>query len=393
MIGAMSMSRIISSVLLSALLLGGAGTPVYAASSPKELQDTFLSLSKAQGLSSYNQVLCIVEPSGRTIAYNADMRIAPASVTKLYVFDMALHTLPENFRYQTTFIQSGTTLYFNGSGDAHFTIEHLRTVIEDVYKETGVKVQTIVVSPNAYFNWQSTPAGVQAAMTRALKTEKNLPIDPKVTVRTAAAPYQGAGTKYIFYSAPLISLLKQINNFSTNIAAEALFQKMGGMAAMASYLSKTYGVGEETVSFGTGSGLSGNYTTCNLTLRVIEHIDDALHARGLDATGILSVPTVDPGVLQPRAIDTTDAHALTAKSGFINYHHTLAGIINTTQGSVYFGIFTTYTTLARGPATKSMIDTFVNRMLSYYRKLLVPFAYVPSASAVPEGYLVERTVS
>ncbi|MCC6198924.1 D-alanyl-D-alanine carboxypeptidase [Candidatus Nomurabacteria bacterium] len=370
------------------------GVPVFAAAAtPKELETAFLSLAAAQGLSSYNQSICIAEPSGRTISYNADTRTAPASVTKLYVFDMALHTLPENFRYQTTFIQKGSTLYFNGAGDAHFTIEHLRIVIQDVYKETGVKINTIVISPDAYFNWQSTPASVQSAMTRALKAEKGLPLSTSVVVRIAPAPYNGPGTKYIFYSAPLISLLKQINNFSTNIAAEALFQKMGGKEAMALYLKNTYGVGEETASFTTGSGLSGNYTTCNLTLRIIKHIDDTLRMRGYDATSILSVPTVDPGVLQPRAIDERDAHALTAKSGFINYHHTFAGIVNTKNGSVYFGIFTTYPALAKGPATKSMIDLFVNRILAYYHNLLVPFAYIPSASAVPEGYLVEKTVS
>ena len=149
---------------------------------------------------------------------------------------------------------------------------------------------------------------------------------------------------------------------------------------MTQYLRDTYDVGFESAYFGTGSGLSKNYTTCALTLRVIRHLEHTLKQNGLSMTDIIAVPRIDPGVLHNRSIDAGYAKALVAKSGFVNFHHALAGVMNTNKGSVYFGIFTTFDTMEHSAKTKTMIDLFINDLLDTYRRILQPFAYSPDGN-------------
>ena len=187
----------------------------------------------------------------------------------------------------------------------------------------------------------------------------------------------------------LPALLKQINDYSTNISADTLFRRLGGTNAFAAYMKQTYGVGAETVTLATGSGLTGNYTTCALTLRVIKHLEETLKDRDLKLTDIMSVPTVDPGVLLKRQITSVDAQAMVAKSGYVNNHHSLAGAINTKKGLVYFAIFTYFDTQAKNVPTKTMIDRFVTDIAAQYRSTLKSFNYIPDVTLF-SGYKITR---
>lgn len=345
------------------------------------LQDVLADLSKETGLDISKQAACVADTSGVIVSHNAGARIIPASVSKLYTFDFALATLPVNFRYKTTFIVSGQTLYINGGGDPHFVIGHLRSMLQKMHDEKGVTFNRFVISPDFYFNWQSNPKDVQLSVFNSLKAETaTLPIAQRIAVVIATAPYTGTGERYVFESMPLPALLKQINDYSTNISADTLFRRLGGPAAFASYMKKTYGAGPETISFATGSGLTGNYTTCDLTLRVIEHLADALEEKDLEITDVLSMPIVDPGVLQKRRFTEKDAKVMVAKSGFVNYHHALAGAINTRRGLSYFAVFTDFPTMKKSESTKAMIDRFMTSVISSYGRNARPFDYTVDVS-------------
>lgn len=375
----------ISFIVSLFLLFAPLGAPLSAAG----LGSDFASLAAQTGLSLPKQAACISDKSGAPLSQNADMRIIPASVSKLYTFDFAMNTLPADFRYTTTFYTSGTTLYINGDGDPHFVIEHLRSVIREAYAKEHVTLNRFVFSPNFYFNWQSNPKDVQLAIFDSLKADTSLPIAARISVVIGASAYQGAGQKYQFQSMPLPALLKQINDYSTNISADTLFRRLGGSAAFAAYMKKTYAVGPETISFATGSGLTGNYTTCALTLRVIKHLNATLDDRDLKLTDIMSMPTVDPGVLLKRKISPTDAQSIVAKSGTLNFHHSLAGAINTTRGLAYFAIFTTYDNLSSSIAVNAMIDRFVGDIAAQYRSMLKSFNYTPDVTLF-QGYKITR---
>lgn len=348
------------------------------------LQTEFTTLVSDNKLSTEKQSVCIESADKKVLLYNADMRVIPASVSKLYTFDFALATLPADFRYTTTFSLNKTTLYINGGGDPHFVKEHLALVLNRIYEEKKVRITTIVFTPDFYFNWQRSQNDVFNALRFALATDKTLPVAKTVHIIPRATPYGGSGTAYVFSSEKLPILLKQINNYSTNISADVLFARLGGSTTFAKYMKETYGADDSTIHFETGSGLSGNYTTCALTLRVIKHLEQTLEDRGLSSTDLLSMPRVDPGVLKNRFINTDGKNAIVAKSGFINYHHTLAGIINTSKAPAYFAIFTSYNYMAQTGTVKSIVDDFTEAMLYSYRKTLQPFTYTPKQQLFSE---------
>ncbi|HVY35877.1 MAG TPA: D-alanyl-D-alanine carboxypeptidase [Candidatus Paceibacterota bacterium] len=344
------------------------------------LKTQFTNLVSGNNLQKSMQSACIVDQKGAVLSYNASAPIIPASVSKLYTFDFALATLPLDFHYTTTFYQNGTTLYINGGGDPHFVIGHLRSVIKKIYDEQHVLLSRFVFSPNFYFNWNSAPKDVQWSMFTSLKEDAGAPIAKKIAVVIGTSAYSGKGNKYQFQSAPLTALLKQISDYSNNIAADTLFKRLGGSTAFAAYMQKTYGADSTKVHFETGSGLSGNFTTCALTISVIKHLDATLTADNLALTDIIAVPHVDPGVLKDRLTSIDDTSAMVAKSGFVNFHHNLAGAINTKKGHVYFAVFAAFDDMKQSTSVKAMVDDFTTRIVAFYQSTLKPFSYTPDLS-------------
>ena len=206
-----------------------------------------------------------------------------------------------------------------------------------------------------------------------------------MSVAYATSTYKGTGTSYQFQSAPLIDLIKQISDYSTNISADVLFKRAGGPIVFAAYMKSTYDATSNTIKFQTGSGLTGNYTTCDLTLRVIKHLQNSLAASGLPITQIIAVPQVDPGVLQDRLLDLPTTDGIVAKSGTVNYHENLAGIINTNVGPLYSAIFSDYPKLLTLPASKLFIDAFVGTIVTNYQE--VSFNYTPQANLLSNTIL------
>jgi len=103
-----------------------------------------------------------------------------------------------------------------------------------------------------------------------------------------------------------------------------------------------------------------------------------LKKRKMTLTDVLSIPDIDPGVLRDRDIDLNDAVSVAAKSGYVNRHHALAGVVNTKSGPVYFGIFATYSTSKQNKITKAMVDKFLNTILDNYRPVLRAYNYIPN---------------
>lgn len=347
------------------------------------LAKEFLALVQESGLSIQKQSACVEDETGIRLSVNATMPIVPASVTKLYVFDFALSVLPKNFRYQTELYRVGDTLYINGGGDSHFLGQHLRDGIDSLYAASSDRspLAHVIIAPQFYLNWFMEQDDVRKEVYRVLAEKLDATRASTIDVVFADAPYRGTGERVLFRSMPLVGLLKQIGDYSNNTGAEALFRYLGGAPSMMAYLKNTYGSDAIAGTYFTrGSGLYGNYTTCALTIRVLKHLRETTLKKDIELTDVLPMPLIDPGVLATRDIARADAQMVLAKSGYINRHHTLAGIINTTQGPVYFGIFATYDASAQGNRVKQMIDTFVQRLIETYRPVLKSYEYVPNDS-------------
>lgn len=356
-------------VFIPLLILGFlTPTSTFAAT---DLVTTHKQLVAANKLSLAQQSFCIEDQNGASQSYRATSRIIPASVSKVYTFDFALAKLGKDFRYKTDFVLNDSTLYINGGGDPHFVIENLEAVMKQI--NPSVPITKIVFSPDFYFNWKQTSATVKSALMNALKNNKNVSVDKNLAVTYSIKKYAGSGSKYSFESAPLSVLMKQINDYSTNISSDVLITRAGGYAEFHKYMKQTYGADTNTVKFGTGSGLKNNYTTCELTLKVLKHFEQSLHNVGLQITDIMSVPGRDPGVVSKRLAGLSSADNVVLKSGFINYHQNLAGVINTEKGHVYFAVFGTYKNMSENDKTKLFVDTFVEKVVQNYTAL--PYVY------------------
>lgn len=347
------------------------------------------SFTKNYGLDAKNQVYCMQNATGTISEYNQDKSIIPASISKLYTFDFALTKLGKDFRYTTDIFLDGDTLYINGGGDPHFVIENLRSILKKVSNDNSVIISHFVFSPNFYFDWLRNPNDINNELVVRLKESAGAIISKNFTVAYSEIPYSGNGIKYKYQSAPLSILIKQINDYSTNISADVLFERLGGSSAFTNYMKQTYGTGKDKVYFGTGSGLENNYTTCELTLRVIKHLEKTANNLDLGIQNVMSIPRVDPGPLQKTLLSMATTSGIVAKSGYLDYHHNYAGIAYTTNGPIYFAVFGVYKDLADDKKTKLFVNNFVGNLLGAY--VQIPFKYSHHNNAdVPQNARILR---
>jgi D-alanyl-D-alanine carboxypeptidase/D-alanyl-D-alanine-endopeptidase (penicillin-binding protein 4) len=346
-----------------------------APSNSGAVTNLFTGVAKSYNMTPGEQSFCAVTATGTVAEYNAKKTVVPASISKLFTFDFALNTLGKDFRYTTDFYIVGTTLFINGGGDPHFVISNLRSVIKKISEDERVVISRFVFSPNFYFNWQDKPKDVIKALTTSLKENPGAVINPKFTVQSAKRFYTDGGIHYQFQSAPLSILVKQINNYSTNFSADTLFERAGGHTAFQKYMQSVYGATTADANFYTGSGLSKNTTNCNMVLQVLKHLESTAGRLEMRIENLMSIPRVDPGPLNDALMSMATTSGIVAKSGYIDFHHNLAGIASTTEGPVYFAVFGVYKNKKDDKKNQQFIEDFISQFLGRY--VQIPFDYAP----------------
>ncbi len=361
---------------------------VFGASIDREFKTL---LSSYPEFPTSKQSACISDKNGKSLfGYNENLSVVPASVSKVYLTDFVLSNMDPEYQFKTNFILAGNTLYINGDGDPFFIPGHLEKVLTKIALENkNIKISKIIFS-NFYLNWSDSSVGTQVQLQLFLK-KKNPVFTPSVVVIRSPSPSLVPGKKYVFTSNTLLSSLKQMNIYSTNSAADIFFARLGGKASFALYMKNTYGAGSETVSFETGSGLEGNTATCRLTLSVLKHLNDSLTSKGLTILDVLPIPVVDGGSMKNRMKNIKDPKVLVVKPGFVYYHDTLSGVLNTSKGNVYFAVFTDYYSRADGPRARLFIDTFTEKLIEQYRTQ--PFVYLIKPLIQKIGLTVERVLN
>jgi D-alanyl-D-alanine carboxypeptidase len=321
-----------------------------------------------------DQSFCAIDQTGKTIfSFNEQKKIIPASVSKLYTEDFALHTLGYDYTYTTRIIRNGNTLYINGAMDPFFTDGDLKKVILFTQRDFGEKKISKIVYTNLYFNWSTNNPQTKLFLQKFIQNKKMF--DKKTTVTYSPTKYIGPGKKYTYTSPPLSVLFKQMNIFSTNSSSHALFMQLGGTEAFQKYMKKTYDAGPETISFETGSGLDGNTTTCILTAHVTKHIHDYLIKNSIRVENFLAVPGIDGGPIRNRFMSLLDKKKILFKPGFVYNHETLAGVMKTNKGYIYFGVYTDYPNRSDERAVRTLVETFTQLIADHVGAL--PFDYKP----------------
>jgi D-alanyl-D-alanine carboxypeptidase/D-alanyl-D-alanine-endopeptidase (penicillin-binding protein 4) len=140
------------------------------------------------------------------------------------------------------------------------------------------------------------------------------------------------------FSSPLYKQLKPINMYSNNFYTDQLFEFLGGKNLFAEFMYRYFSATEDNIKFYTGSGLGENYTTCKLTLNLLEELENYADYNQFPLESFISVAGVDEGTLNKRFTNSNYRNRLIAKTGTLRHTSALAGYING-HDKVRFALF------------------------------------------------------
>jgi len=136
-------------------------------------------------------------------------------------------------------------------------------------------------------------------------------------------------------SPPLIHLVKLMNLYSNNSMAEMLADAVGGADQVAQIARAIAGIPAEELQLINGSGLGvENRISPRANVALLRAIQSLLEEQGLSLADAFAVVGQDVGVLERRLLPGI----LIAKSGTLRSVSTLAGVLPTEQGDIWFAL-------------------------------------------------------
>jgi D-alanyl-D-alanine carboxypeptidase/D-alanyl-D-alanine-endopeptidase (penicillin-binding protein 4) len=150
-------------------------------------------------------------------------------------------------------------------------------------------------------------------------------------------------------SSPLSRYLKEMNIYSNNYIADALWVILGGGSGFQKFYQRQLNLGAAQIRFYTGSGLPSkdakgqrldNLSTCESVLQILNAFEKDLSSVGQDLSSVMMVGGVDnSGTLGSTYEQDSLKGAVVAKTGTIDPTKTLAGYVSTQEGKIFFGAF------------------------------------------------------
>ncbi|WP_457503239.1 D-alanyl-D-alanine carboxypeptidase [Thermostichus sp. MS-CIW-25] len=155
------------------------------------------------------------------------------------------------------------------------------------------------------------------------------------SVRVAQQIPPGAQVLLRHESPPLIHLVKLMNLYSNNSMAEMLADAVGGADQVAQIARAIAGIPAEELQLINGSGLGvENRISPRANVALLRAIQSLLEEQGLTLADAFAVVGQDVGVLERRLLPGI----LIAKSGTLRSVSTLAGVLPTAQGDIWFAL-------------------------------------------------------
>ncbi|MFZ4714503.1 MAG: D-alanyl-D-alanine carboxypeptidase [Bacteriovoracaceae bacterium] len=355
-----------TSLLLFSLLI----TPVFAQNVP----DSYTEKLTKYNLVKNDQAFCLGDDSVSTFDHNAKKIMKPASLSKLYVTDWALKTVGGHYRYETKFALKDGILYIKGGDDPFFATESVMAVMEYLNKMGVKELEQIIFDAHFTLNWSDDSAIISkwlsdyfnkgSSVTRSEMNHVRLRTlqlgldffrkgeESKVkSVKFQANIDENIFTQakvFSLKSSPLYKHLKQMNIYSNNFYAQKLFDHLGGIGPFHEYMKNEFSADQSEIKFFTGSGLGENYTTCDLTLRLLSHLEKEIANEKLELKEVVSVAGSDLGTLRNRFSKAPYNKSVIAKTGTLNMITTLAGYLYTEKGLKYFAVLNRTADLDKG---------------------------------------------
>lgn len=354
---------------------------------PKDFVRVFLLvlLSTTTARAAQLAAFCTLTESNDLRGTNVEKRLPIASVSKIVTSLWSLEKGGEDYRFRTTLKITPLgadeyDLHFEGSRDPFFGRESLHFAISELNKRGIKNIRTLSFDENFKFFVQVTsdhtaashyvtasplPGTVLAQLksmgsltsgwnkTLQIAKTTNTPLIEKARFSVKEirflpkedARFSSETRSFSMKSAPLLTLLKEMNRNSNNHAANQIFEHFGGASRFKTFAAETMGLSSQQLNMLNGSGdrvdldsgAAYNEASCGTILKVLRRLRTNLKRAGKDLQNVLAVSGGDnsSSVSKLYANDVTQK-ALIAKTGTVDPAITLAGLIKTLDGDIYF---------------------------------------------------------
>lgn len=352
---------------------------VFASEATDETWRQQLELSK---LPPDEQAYCYTEGDHTLQGIHLNLRVRLASVSKLVTSLWSLYALGAEFKFKTRLFIQNKALHFEGSLDPFLGNEKMYFLLSQLndlgftHFDRVTFDKNFIVFPNAQgYNEEHpviTPEKIANNLLRYFNTDQWTPAMKSDYLRVQRLAGLGRMRKEIVFSVtevhpaeenplpgnedvrtltlsspPLYRYLKEMNVESNNYVAQLLFLQLGGEHSFSHFLQDTFGLGDQTLHFWSGSGLPtmiqgrryDNYATCSSMLRLMMILKEKIEKDHYELEDILAVPGSDEGTFRNRTFPADYKNAFVAKTGTLVHTSTIAGALNTKSGLSFFGIF------------------------------------------------------
>ncbi len=336
------------------------------------------------------------ETKGQIEGVHTEDRLPIGSVSKLVTTYWALSVMKSNYRFPTRIFispipgQSTSTvdLHFEGSRDPYFGKESLHYLISELNKMKIYKIRELSFDHNFKFFWNvsggptmtpgtnkvetgyygpDAPTADQVTTelkkyrrnlafgygnTRAYLQKSNIELIPngKLSVETVkyvpAEEFQAPENSVVrmIYSSPIVNLLKEMNRNSNNHAANQIFEHLGGAAKFQEFINGD-GFSNDEILFVNGHGNRKdidatesvyNEASCATIVKVMSRLRKKLLTYKMDMDDVLAVPGLDQHSTLGAYQNKPYADSMAAKTGTVGPAVTLAGMLQSKDGPVFF---------------------------------------------------------
>lgn len=285
-----------------------------------------------------------------------------SELNRMGVKKIRLLSFDENFRAFLGVQESAhTEIGVDGLISVQETADNLRGLLNrNRWSETSVKAYALTRS-----RAQAQGVGMSA--------DVSLSVDDVQMIPKSKYPSDDENTAVIsFRSSPLARYLKEMNIYSNNYIADALWTILGGGGAFQKFYQRQLNIGPDKIRFYTGSGLPAkgaqgqrldNLSTCETVLQILNAFEKDLASVNLDLSQVMLVGGVDGGTLGAAYQQESLSNAVVAKTGTLNQAKTLAGYVSTQEGKVFFGAFFRVSGATQSAAATEQRDYLVKKLI------------------------------
>lgn len=376
---------------------------------------------------------CELEAQKPLIGTHADDSFVIASLSKIFTTNWALQKIGPHFQYETVITieavsSTVSNIHISGDADPTWGREMLHYLASELDRLGVRKIKTLSFDENFLLAWRAkanvidkknyyydftdlaggetfvpTPESIESSLVRnfiprsseykvTLENAKlaNMELVEKLQISApskvkfiSTSQYQppAAAKSFTLRSLPLYKILKLMNVTSNNYLADILFLQLGGIASFQKFLETSpLAPFASAIDMQNGSGFpikNGqskfyNRSSCAGVVHALHEIDKTMVLHNMGLEFVFPVATSDKSTLDKYELP---ADIMIAKTGTVNPTITLAGMILTKDGPLYFS------QLIKTDSAKDWMDAralIKDYLLDLIETQATPLGYAPA---------------